>query len=209
VRRGFAVAAAIAFVVLVVACGGDDASSPATPSDAGSRTDGASSGVADSGDSSAPKPNADAGADADAGNACHDVMQEGPYVAGTKKSLPVPTATGGAIASGKYLLSAVNYYSDSDGGGGISGMASTLVVTGNIFDVVTSSTPQGGSTFRARSTFTTNGNELTGTFVCNDPPVDGGSDPVTQEYSATASELRTYLDLGSLGGVFEYIYTKQ
>lgn len=199
-----ALATALALTFGTGACGSDDAQSPGTAMDGGptQTSDGANDPI-DSGDGSTP------GTDAPPGEQCHDLVQEGAFVAPVKKPLPSPAATGGTIAPGKYVLTASSVYTDSDAGGVGPGLASTLFVTGDTFDGI--STVEGGSSVRVRSTFTTSGNQLTATSVCYYPPLDGSAPgtTATEGFSATPTTLTTYLDFGALGGVFEYVYTKQ
>lgn len=204
--RAAAVSAiAIAFAAAISACGGDDSASPSTPPDGGSTSTPTSDGA-----SGADSGNSTPGPDSSVGEQCNDLVQEGAIVETVRKPSPAPAGTGGTIAAGKYILTASSVYTNNDGGGADgTGLASTLVVSGNTFDGVTSI--EGGGTYRARSTFTTNGNQLTATSVCYYPPLDGGVSgaTATQQFSATPNGLITYVDFGALGGVLEYVYTKQ
>lgn len=199
-RRLYCVAIAIG----AGACGGDDASSPSAP---GTATDGGSTATSDA-SSDGGDDGSTQGIDSSAGEQCNDLVQEGAFVTSVKSAPPAPARTGGTIVPGKYVITAVNAYTDSDAGGDSTALAATVVVSGNKFDTVSSI--QGGATYRATSTFTTNGNQFTGTFVCYYPPLDGGvpSGSASQEFTAKPTELRTYLDFGALG-ILEYVYTKQ
>jgi hypothetical protein len=132
------------------------------------------------------------------GGQCNSLVPAGPKVRTINQpsGAALPTALGGAIAPGKYQLANVLYYALSSGCvHGEAPASGTLVVTatssnGGTFDFVIASTAVDGTPveIRSSSTFTTEGNTVTTQRTC--PTV--AARPISNGYTATASELRLY-----------------
>jgi hypothetical protein len=96
----------------------------------------------------------------------------------------VPTGTGGVIADGTYVLSAVVAY-DCDDAGGPSPQSQTIVISGGCGQ---GAAHVDGQPISTTQSFVVSGNEFTGSLVC--PPGQAGTQTTT--FTATDSSLTLF-----------------
>lgn len=169
--------AAFLTVIGVTACSSDapqgaDASvaDGGPPVDASAPTD---SSPTDTGAPDAPIP--------DAGG-CTSIANTAPVVSKTSHPEPPPTMTGGAIADGRYHLTAMDKY---NGKTGDNTHQETWVFAGGRLEVVSTQSDKPGVIVRASGTYATAGTMVTGTFTCP------AALTITSAYTATPTEIRT------------------
>lgn len=119
-------------------------------------------------------------------------------------SVAAPTATGGTIASGTYLLTAAKAHGSNaaDGTVLLALGKDTLAITATAFEHITT---QGAKDERASGTLAASGNSLALTPTCEFPA--GDKKPIAGMYTATATGLTVLQVQGT--GVIEVVYTKK
>jgi hypothetical protein len=164
----------------------------------------------DANDAGGPTPTTDGGS-----KTCNALATSGPPITATFIAAAGPSAAGGAIVPGTYLLSSFAMYT---GAGGESGNAAgallgaAQITSGSIESVSEnlSVQPDGGATevvevVSESGTFTTNGDAITVSFTC--PGVATG----TQSYTATPTSFAFFETEPTDGGAVVVVttYAKQ
>lgn len=191
--------------VLVVACSGSTADSPAdggtdAASDA-STTDAAAHDAASSDDSASDVSAPDA-----AGRACNLVVNVAPTIAIDFVATAPPAAQGGAIVDGTYTMTSATIYTGVGGNAGPTGLTAkvTIAISGATIQVASKTKPPDD---HVTTTFTTSGSSFTATNTCPDVKSSGG------EYTATATTFAVLLPAGTSDGgaarVLVETFTKQ
>jgi len=116
--------------------------------------------------------------------ACNDLSDVGSLVSSMCAAGPAPTGTGGVIADGTYVLSAVVGYDCGDAGG-LPPQSQTIVISNGCVQGVAR---VAGQTISTTQSFTVSGNEITASVVC--PPGQTGTQAPT--FTATASSLTVF-----------------
>jgi hypothetical protein len=191
--------------------GGHDVTTGDDARGVGDATSGADVSVQlDANDAGGPTPTTDGGS-----RTCNALATSGPPITATFIAAAGPSAAGGAIAPGTYLLSSFAMYT---GPGGESGNAagavlSTAQITNGSIESVSenlSVQPDGGATevvevVSESGTFTTSGDAITVSFTC--PDVATG----TQSYTATPTSFAFFETEPTDGGTLVVVttYAKQ
>ena len=111
---------------------------------------------------------------------CTDLVNAGVVVAKTTHAQPPPAMTGGTIAEGTYLLTAMDKY---NGRSGSNTHRETWRFSGNRVEAIMENSLAPGIVSRASGTYTVSGNAFTVHLTCP----QGGD--VVQTYTATAAQV--------------------
>lgn len=192
-------------LVLVMACGltlgcgdDDDASGGAGgTSSGGSGASGGSGGFAGSGGASSGGATSggatSGGAAGSGGQACNSVALLGSPVAETAGAGAPPTAQGGTLVDGTYVLTKLEIYGAAPGSGT---RQITFAAAGGKVQVAVKSA---SGVDRSNFDVTFNGSALTSKETCP------GSNEYTYAYTATANELKELIAVGAATEVSTYL----
>ena len=121
----------------------------------------------------------------DGSTACNDLVDDAAAVEGTKVAANPPVATGGSIADGTYVLTALTEFTGPGGATGGTGVTASVVlaIAGTTMQEVGRTN---GQDTRYTTTITTSGATMSTMDTCPAPMTDGNL------YTATPTELRIY-----------------
>lgn len=156
-------------------------------------------------DGAADQSAGDAGkADAKGETACNTVVNGAPEATSGTVDGDAPTATGGTIAPGTYFQTNFTVYDPGGAASGPSpsGLHATLVIAGNVMDLVIDLGDGVDRTFR--ETFTVNGTVLDRLLSCPKPGPD-----IAAKYSVSGNQLIVYETDPSSGLVAGSTFVKQ
>jgi hypothetical protein len=134
---------------------------------------------------------------------CNAVTQQGALVKDVARpNDDAPVATGGAVADGTYVLTAINVYGANMSLG--LNLQITLEKNGNTLNTVSL---QNGKEERRTATLMLAGTKATIVPTCRFPDPGTGANPETAEYSVTRNEYRVLAQLGR--ATLEQVYTRK
>jgi hypothetical protein len=121
----------------------------------------------------------------DGSTACNDLVDDAAAVEGTEVAASAPVASGGSIADGTYVLTAVTAFTGPGGATGDTGVmaSAVLVIAGTTMQQVGRIN---GQESRYTTTITTSGTRVSTMDTCPAPMADA------HPYTATSTELRIY-----------------
>ena len=114
--------------------------------------------------------------------ACNTLTNDAPVVSKTTHAGAAPAMTGGTIADGTYILTAIDKY---NGSVGTNTLQEKWVFSGNTLQIVGSDSSSGVGETHASATYAVTGNSITITASCPGPT------SWTTLYTATPTEFQT------------------
>lgn len=185
-----------------------DGSTTTSSSGGGSSSSSSSGGSSSGGSSSSSSSGGSSSSSSGGGGQCNALTQQGTKLDVVGSKAAPPTATGGTVADGTYVLTGSKLYGASVPEGpinGVSSPATTVEIKGTTYNSLASRT---SGDARTTSTLAVSGINATLTATCAFPLPDGGLGAAVQAtYSATATGFTIYAVQGGITA--EQVYTKK